>query len=343
MEQSLNGHPICLVYHRALSWVRCSFRYIFINDIMVDIDSEIRLFVDDCVCYRQIHSIDNTVKLQRVINRLGRWARKWGMRFQPTKRNMMQLTRDQVKKFIVTYTLERTVLENVDRIKYFGVTITNDFRWKTHIGNICTKANRILGFLRRNISSRPIDVKEMAYKGLVRPILEYASLVWDPSGKALQDELKKVQNRAARFVTGYYSFETRSMTKELEQLKWESLKQRRKGSRLILFYEGLEDQANIPVDDLKPLLGTLETIIQNHCNSLMLGLMPISIVSFPKLLEIRMHSLHLLYPLLNVLRIAYLDSHHCKSVISLFCSLPKSGTFYVYHFVSIYNVKTRAS
>ena len=68
-------------------------------------------------------------------------------------------------------------------------------------------------------------VKEMAYKGLVRPILEYASPVWDPSGKTLQDELEKVQNRAARFVTGNYNFETGSMTKILEQLKWESLKQ----------------------------------------------------------------------------------------------------------------------
>ena len=96
----------------------------------------------------------------------------------------------------------------------------------------------------------------------------------------------------------------------MEQLKWESLKQRQKGSGLILFYKGLKGQANIPVDDLKTLLGILETIIQNHFKSHMLGLMLIGIVSFLKLLEIGMHSLHLLYPLLNVLRFASLDSHH---------------------------------
>ena len=44
----------------------------------------------------------------------------------------------------------------------------------------------------------------MALKGLVKPILEYANPVWDPSEKTLQDELEKVQNRAARFVTGNY-------------------------------------------------------------------------------------------------------------------------------------------
>ena len=51
--------------------------FLYINDIMVDIDSEIRLFADDCVCYHQIHSIEDTVKLQRDINRLGIWTRTW--------------------------------------------------------------------------------------------------------------------------------------------------------------------------------------------------------------------------------------------------------------------------
>ena len=52
-------------------------------------------------------------------------------------------------------------------------------------------------------------------------------------------ELEKVQNRAARFVTGNYLFETGSMTGTLGQLKWDSLKKMRNGSRLILLYKGL--------------------------------------------------------------------------------------------------------
>ena len=55
-------------------------------------------------------------------------------------------------------------------------------------------------FLRRNLFSCPQDVKEAAYKGIVRPIIEYGSLVWDPYTLGLQDELEKVQNCAARFV-----------------------------------------------------------------------------------------------------------------------------------------------
>ena len=124
------------------------------------------------------------------------------MRFQPVKCNMMQLTNKRSSEIQANYTLEGTVLENVESIKYLGVTITNDLKWNTHISNVCTKANRTLGFLRRNLYSCPPGVKEAAYKGLVRPVLEYGSSVWDPHTHGLQEELEKVQNRAARFVTG---------------------------------------------------------------------------------------------------------------------------------------------
>ena len=117
-----------------------------------------------------------------------------------------------------SYTLEGTVLEN-ESIKYVGVTITSDLKWNTHISNVCTKANRTLGFLRRNLYSCPPDVKEAAYEGLLRPVLEYGSSVWDPHTHGLQEELEKVRNRAARFVTGNV-FETENMTGILDQLKW---------------------------------------------------------------------------------------------------------------------------
>ena len=39
-------------------------------------------------------------------------------------------------------------------------------------------------------------MREAAYKGLVRPILEYGSSVWDPYYEGLIDELEKVQKRA---------------------------------------------------------------------------------------------------------------------------------------------------
>ena len=67
---------------------------LYINDISSDSESEIRLFADDCICYREIKDEEDTMKLQRDVDRLGSWTRKLGMRFQPVKCNMMQLTKN---------------------------------------------------------------------------------------------------------------------------------------------------------------------------------------------------------------------------------------------------------
>ena len=87
MELNQTGPPLCQVSRRAPFLVPCCFPF----TSMSDIESEIRLFADDCDCYREIKDIEDTLKLQKDIDCLGIWARKWGMRFQPVKCNMMQL------------------------------------------------------------------------------------------------------------------------------------------------------------------------------------------------------------------------------------------------------------
>ena len=79
---------------------------LYIYDISVDIESEIRLFADDCVCYREFKNEEDTLKLQRDIDRLGSLARKWGMRFQPVKCNMMQLTNKRLVRYRLTTPLK---------------------------------------------------------------------------------------------------------------------------------------------------------------------------------------------------------------------------------------------
>ena len=208
---------------------------------------------------------------------------------------MMQITRKRIKKIHASYTLEETVLDNVENIKYLGVNITNDLRWNTHVSNICTKVNRILGFLRRNLYACPQEVKEAAYKGLVRPVLEYSGSVWD-YGVGLQNELEKVQNRAARFVTGNYNFETGSMTGILEHLKWESLKKRRRDSRLVLLYT--------KVKRVKPVYQQMTLSLWSQ----LLTLIFISVAFPPSPVGIGMYFETLLSPRLKVPRMVLVSS-----------------------------------
>ena len=118
-----------------------------INDISTNIDSEIRLFADDCVCYREIKDTEDTLKLQKDIRSIGMLGKEMGYEISTCQMQYDANNKETDKKIHASYTLEGTVLENIE---YFGVTITSELRWNTNVSNICTKANRIIGFLRKS-------------------------------------------------------------------------------------------------------------------------------------------------------------------------------------------------
>ena len=98
------------------------------------------------------------------------------------------------------------------------------------------KATKTLGFLRRNLALAPRHTKEVAYKILVRPQLEYAAPIWHPynetetkkGGESAEDssqvDLQAMANRS-------------SVDDMLDELEWPSLEDRRVKSSLTFFYK----------------------------------------------------------------------------------------------------------
>jgi hypothetical protein len=129
---------------------------------------------------------------------------------------------------------------------------------RPHINKAISKANKVLGFPRRNIGKCPQDIKEKAYLTLVRPHLEYSSAVWDPYRKQHINSIKMVQRRAARIATSTYSQEPGTVTNILNTLGWPSLQSKRKTSRLTLLYNATHDKAaiNIPSYIRRPSIST---------------------------------------------------------------------------------------
>ncbi|XP_065895940.1 uncharacterized protein [Dysidea avara] len=172
----------------------------FINDLPKNILSTVRLYVDDVILYIPINSKEDCYQLQKDLTILERWANKWKMAFNVKKCEFIRITYKK-KPIFYHYTLYDTVVQEVTHTKYLGLTIDSKLSWSEHIRQITNKANRIKGFLQRNLHSCPISVKVSCYKSLIKPILEYACVVWDPYTQKDILAIESVQRRCARCNT----------------------------------------------------------------------------------------------------------------------------------------------
>ena len=207
----------------------------YINDTVGDIKSNIRLFADDTIMYRQVVSPADHLILQQDLDRLTSWACLWQMEFNVKKCYHISLTNKRAV-VMLPYYMHGQVLEHVTSYDYLGVRLTSKLNWKEHCDKISNKANRSLGLVKRTLKPCTPEVKERAYKALIRPLLEYASAAWNPHTNRDTETIEKVQRRAARFVAHDYKRSTNSQDL-VNQLGWDSLESRRLLAQVTLFYK----------------------------------------------------------------------------------------------------------
>ena len=141
---------------------------LYINDLPENIKSQVRLFADDTVVYLTVSSAQDNQVLQSDLDTLQQWERTWDMEVNPSKCQVISVSWSK-KPFKSRYYLHGQELESVDSAKYLGVTISKDLSWKSHIENITVSANRILGFVKRNIKIKNQEIRTIVYNTLVRP------------------------------------------------------------------------------------------------------------------------------------------------------------------------------
>ena len=80
-----------------------------INDLPERVDSQIRLFTDDCLLYRPINSMKDHQTLQEDLNNLQKWATDWGMKFNAKKCYLLS-SKTKTSYF---YTVNNQILKQV--------------------------------------------------------------------------------------------------------------------------------------------------------------------------------------------------------------------------------------
>ena len=209
---------------------------IFINDIVKEIQTNIRLFADDTSLF---HSIVDSHLTQRLLNqdllKISEWAAQWLMIFNVLKNEAMTLSLRNNPPLQPPLFLDGNPIKEVTQHTHLGITFSSKMSWKPHVDRICFRAGQRNNILRKLKFRLPRKTLENLFKSLVRPILEYGDVVFDDNSVALSQRIEAIQFDAARTCTG--SLISTNRNSLLHELGWNTLADRRKNHKLILYYK----------------------------------------------------------------------------------------------------------
>ena len=141
------------------------------------------MFADDTKVYRNIKTHIDREVLQSDLSRLKDWSRKWQLRFNADKCKVLHIGRDNEH---YEYYMDRdTKIGVTTNERDLGVQIDPDLKFNQHVDTVTSKANRMLGMIRRAYKYKDGGTIKKLYTSLIKPIyvLEYGNAAWVPSLK----------------------------------------------------------------------------------------------------------------------------------------------------------------
>ena len=150
---------------------------LFINDIKQIITTEFLLFADDIKIFNSISSTQDQDKLQACLDSICCWCAHNAMDLNESKCQVMTFSRSKIT-LTCDYRVNGTNLAVVNKVRDLGVILTPKLSPYEHIIHITSKASSMLGFIFRTTKDlRDPGTLVILYKALVRPLLEYCSVV----------------------------------------------------------------------------------------------------------------------------------------------------------------------
>ena len=123
---------------------------IYINDIVNDINSTIKLFADDTSLYIIVDTPDIAAEcLNTDINSIHTWAEKWLVTFNPNKTETLTITRKLHTHYHPPLYMNNTVIQEVNTHKHLGIIFSRNGTWHEHITEIKEKSWRHINIMRK--------------------------------------------------------------------------------------------------------------------------------------------------------------------------------------------------
>ena len=211
---------------------------ILISDIDKDTrHSMVASFADETRVTKGIKAEEDAVNLQEDLFNIYQWSIQNNMQFNSIKFDLMRYGKDDDLKSSTAYiSPEWELIEQKQNVKDLGITMSDDCSFKTHINNIIQSGKNMASWILRTFLTRDQTTMLTLFTSLVRPILEYSSVLWGPIGKGDIQRIEEIQQSFIRKIKGI----NRQYSQALKDLNLYSLERRRERYQILQVWKMLE-------------------------------------------------------------------------------------------------------
>ena len=176
---------------------------IFINSLSKTLKHcQVLCFADDIKLFMKINCIEDSLNLQSDLDRFVALFDKLGLSLNLGKCKAMTFTRTR-SPLTLSYHIHESIISRCDGFTMdLGFKLSSNLDPGLHIEMACCKALRMLGIIMR--LSKDLNLTsslKVLYCSLVRPIIEYGAIVWDPHTADNACQVERVQRRFLRFTS----------------------------------------------------------------------------------------------------------------------------------------------
>ena len=237
---------------------------VYVNHVAEGLQCEHKAFADDYKLYFKFSKkhgspANGVLLLQQALDRVDLVSRSWNLKLNPEKCVVLRFGRGCLETAApdpaVSYSLQGVPLKCVNSHKDLGVVVDTSLRFHSHVRTTAQKAGGLASGLLRATVCRSAEFMVSLFVAHIRPLIDYASCVWNMGYLGDSRLLESVQRRWTKEIIG---LRDKSYDERLRELQLFSVKGRLQRADLIKCWKIMHGQLDHlrSLFTLAPAVGT---------------------------------------------------------------------------------------